>query len=42
MKGIQVCVPEKIEDQRKIASILSAFDEKIETNQKIHKNLAQQ
>lgn len=39
MKGIQVCVPEKIEDQRKIASILSAIDEKNEINQKINKNL---
>ena len=40
MRGIQVCVPGRIEDQRKIASILSAIDEKIETNQKINKNFA--
>lgn len=42
MKTIKVCVPVDIEDQRKIASILSALDDKIELNQRINSNLEQQ
>lgn len=40
MRGIEVTVPERIEDQRKIASILSSLDERIERNEAINKNLA--
>ena len=39
MRGIEVTVPESIEDQKKIASILSTIDEKIERNEAINKNL---
>ena len=42
MRGIEVTVPESIEDQKKIASILSTIDDKIERNEAIHKNLEQQ
>ena len=40
MRGIEVTVPESIEDQKKIASILSTIDDKIERNEAINKNLA--
>ena len=40
MRNIIVSVPETIEQQRKIASILSIIDDKIETNTKINENLA--
>ena len=40
MKNIEVTVPESKEEQKKIASILSAIDEKIELNTEINKNLA--
>jgi len=40
MKGIQVCVPINIEEQKKIASLLGCIDYKIELNEKINKNLA--
>ena len=39
MRGIEVTVPESIEDQKKIASILSTIDDKIERNEAINKNL---
>lgn len=42
MRGIEVTVPESIEDQKKIASILSTIDDKIERNEAINKNLAEQ
>lgn len=42
MKGIQVCVPINIEEQKKIASLLGCIDDKIELNEKINKNLAEQ
>ena len=42
MQGIEVSVPETIEEQRKIAAVLSALDEKIELNNKINKNLEEQ
>ena len=42
MKGIQVCVPINIEEQKKIASLLGCIDYKIELNEKINKNLEQQ
>ncbi|MCI8285345.1 MAG: restriction endonuclease subunit S [Firmicutes bacterium] len=42
MKNIAVSVPVDIMEQRKIASILSAFDDKIELNNAINKNLEQQ
>lgn len=38
MKNIEVSIP-PLEEQRKIASILSALDDKIELNQKINRNL---
>lgn len=40
MKGIQVRVPVSIEEQRKIANILGALDDKIEENERINNNLA--
>lgn len=39
MKSIQVTIPETIEEQRKISTILSLIDDKIEENEKINKNL---
>ena len=42
MKNIDVYVPEDIEEQRKIAHILSRIDEKIENNNAINDNLLQQ
>ena len=42
MRGIEVTIPEDIEEQRKIASVLSCLDEKIEGNESINKNLFQQ
>lgn len=40
MKGIEVTVPESLDTQRKIASVLSTIDEKIENNEIINENLA--
>ena len=40
MRGIEVSVPETIEEQRQIASVLSALDDKIEKNNEINDNLA--
>ena len=42
MRGIKVSVPETIEEQRRIASVLSALDDKIEKNTKINENLSDQ
>lgn len=40
MRGIQVFVPKTIEEQRRIATVLSTLDDKIEKNLEINKNLA--
>lgn len=42
MRGIEVSVPETIEEQRRIAFVLSALDDKIEQNTEINKNLEEQ
>lgn len=42
MRGVEVVVPESLEEQKRIASILSAIDSKIETNWNINDNLEQQ
>ena len=42
MRGIEVAVPNTIEEHRKIASILSALDDKIEENNKVNENLQEQ
>lgn len=42
MKNIEVTVPNSLTEQRKIASILSVIDEKIEINEKINENLEEQ
>lgn len=42
MRDIEVSVPTSIEEQRKIASVLSLLDDKIEKNASINKNLEQQ
>ena len=39
MRGIQVKVPESLNEQKAIASVLSALDDKIESNAKINDNL---
>ena len=39
MRGIEVLVPDSIEEQRRIASVLSALDDKIEKNMEINENL---
>ena len=39
MRGIEVSVPKTIEEQRQIASVLSALDDKIEKNTEVNKNL---
>ena len=40
MRGIEVTVPELLDEQRNIASVLSAIDAKIEKNEAINENLA--
>ena len=40
MRSIEVSVPDSIEEQRQIASVLSVLDDKIENNIAINKNLA--
>ena len=40
MRGIEVTVPETIEEERRIASVLSALDDKITANTEVNKNLA--
>ena len=42
MRGIEVFVPEAVEEQRRIASILSVLDDKIEKNIAVNENLLQQ
>ena len=42
MRGIEVSVPETIEEQRQIASVLSALDDKIEKNTEVNENLQEQ
>lgn len=42
MRGIEVCVPESLDEQQRIASILSVLDEKIERNAEINDNLLKQ
>ena len=42
MRGIEVTVPNNIEEQMRIASILSALDDKIEENNKVNENLQEQ
>lgn len=42
MRGIEVSVPENIEEQRQIASVLSVLDDKIEKNTEVNDNLFQQ
>lgn len=42
MRGIEVSVPETIEEQRQIASVLSALDDKIEKNREVNDNLEKQ
>lgn len=39
MKGIEVVIPEDIQTQKKIASILDSLDSKIESNNRINGNL---
>ena len=39
MKGIEVVVPKEVDDQRRIASVLSSLDRKIELNNKINADL---
>lgn len=40
MRGVEVRVPTSFEEQKKIASVLSALDDKIEKNMEVNKNLA--
>ena len=40
MRGLEVVVPESLEEQKRIASVLSAVDSKIEINREINDNLA--
>ena len=42
MKGVRVCIPRMVGDQKKISSILDSIDSKIENNTKINDNLQQQ
>ena len=42
MRSVQVCIPEDIIEQKKIASVLGKLDDKIENNKKINDNLQQQ
>lgn len=40
MQSIEVSIPETIKEQRQIASVLSALDDKIEKNTEVNENLA--
>ena len=40
MRGVEVVVPNSLEEQRRIASLLSVIDDKIENNRLINDNLA--
>ena len=40
MKEIEVTVPESLDEQKKIAAVLSVLDQKIEENEAINENLA--
>ena len=40
MRNVEIKVPETIEEQRKVASILSVIDDKIENNNAVNDNLA--
>ena len=42
MRGVEVSVPDSIEEQRRIASVLSALDDKIEKNTEVNENLSDQ
>lgn len=42
MRNIEIMIPESVDTQRKIASVLDSIDSKIENNQKINNNLEQQ
>ena len=42
MRGVEVSVPDSIEEQRRIASVLSVLDDKIEMNMEINENLSEQ
>ena len=42
MKEIEVTVPESLDEQKKIAAVLSVLDQKIEENEAINENLEQQ
>lgn len=42
MRNIEIMIPESMDTQRKIASVLDSIDSKIENNQKINNNLEQQ
>ena len=42
MRGIEVSVPDSIEEQCQIASVLSALDDKIEKNTEVNENLQEQ
>ena len=42
MRGVEVSVPDSIEEQRQIASVLSALDDKIEKNMEVNDNLQAQ
>lgn len=42
MKNIEVCIPKTKEEQKRIADVLSALDDKIEINNKINENLEAQ
>ena len=40
MRGVEVRVPASLEEQKQIASVLAALDDKIEKNAEVNKNLA--
>lgn len=42
MRNVEVTVPSRIEEQKKIASVLSAIDSKIEINKELNDNLQEQ
>jgi type I restriction enzyme S subunit len=41
IEGVELFIPEDVDKQKRIAGILSAFDDKIELNNKINQNLEQ-
>lgn len=41
MRNVEVTIPENVEEQKQIASVLNSLDERIELNEEINRNLSE-